>query len=306
MQVNPLHPLFAAELVGADLTCPPNEELVRTVEDAMARFGVLAIRDADISDEQHKDFSRAFGPLEIPSRVKGAARPVGTRPMTPGIFYAGNIDHNDKIIAYGSDPKSLAKGAERFHTDSSFHTMATKWSLLHGVETPPPSVGGDTWFVDARAAYDDLSDAMKARIENLVGRHDFWEGRKLAGFKAEITPEMRLVIPFPTVTHPLVRAMPYGRRALYIGGHCFGIEGLGAEEGLALVEALYAHATQEKYIYRHRWRQWDLVIWDNRCTMHAATPLSSDAYRRDMRRTTVNENGPETSAYEWMGLADAA
>jgi alpha-ketoglutarate-dependent 2,4-dichlorophenoxyacetate dioxygenase len=100
--------------------------------------------------------------------------------------------------------------------------------------------------------------------------------------------------------------MPYGRKALYIGGHCFAIEGMGAEEGLELVEELYVHATQEKYIYRHRWRQWDLVIWDNRCTMHAATPLRSDKYRRDMRRTTINEGGPETSAYEWMGLADAA
>jgi alpha-ketoglutarate-dependent 2,4-dichlorophenoxyacetate dioxygenase len=230
---------------------------------------------------------------------------VGTRPVTEGIFYAGNLDHNGEIIAYGSDPKSLARGAERFHTDSSFHTMPTKWSLLHGVETPPPSAGGDTWFVDARAAYDDLSDAMKARIETLVGLHDFWEGRKLAGFKAEITPEMRLVIPFPTVSHPLVRTMPYGRKALYIGGHCFGIEGMGGE-GLALVEELYAHATKEKYIYRHSWRQWDLVIWDNRCTMHAATPLLSDDYRRDMRRTTINESGPETTAYEWMGLADAA
>jgi alpha-ketoglutarate-dependent 2,4-dichlorophenoxyacetate dioxygenase len=306
MQVNPLHPLFAAELVGADLASPPDAELVRTVKDAMAKYGVLVIRDAEISDEQQKDFSRAFGPLEFPSRVPGAARPVGKRQITEGIFYAGNLDHNGEIIPYGSDPKSLAKGAERFHTDSSFHTMPTKWSLLHGVETPPPSAGGDTWFVDARAAYDDLTDAMKARIENLVGLHDFWEGRRLAGFKAEITPEMRLVIPFPTVSHRLVRTMPYGRKALYIGGHCFGIEGMGAEEGLTLVEELYAHATQEKYIYRHPWRRWDLVIRDNRCTMHASTPMRYDEYRRDMRRTTINEVGPEMSAYEWMGLADAA
>jgi alpha-ketoglutarate-dependent 2,4-dichlorophenoxyacetate dioxygenase len=125
LELKPLHPLFAAELVGADLTTPPDEALVRTVEQAMARYGVVAIRDARIGDEQHKDFSRAFGPLEIPSRVKGADRPVGTRPITHGIFYAGNLDHNDRIIPYGSDPKSLAKGAERFHTDSSFHTMPT-------------------------------------------------------------------------------------------------------------------------------------------------------------------------------------
>jgi alpha-ketoglutarate-dependent 2,4-dichlorophenoxyacetate dioxygenase len=100
--------------------------------------------------------------------------------------------------------------------------------------------------------------------------------------------------------------MPGGRKSLYIGGHCIGVVGREAEEGRALVEQLYSHATQAKYVYRHHWRRHDLVIWDNRCTMHAATPLLSDAYRRDMRRTTINESGPETSACEWMGLGDAA
>jgi alpha-ketoglutarate-dependent 2,4-dichlorophenoxyacetate dioxygenase len=116
---------------------------------------------------------------------------------------------------------------------------------------------------------------------------------------------MRKVIPFPPVEHPLVRTMPYGRKALYVGGHCIGVVGMDAAEGRELVEQLYAHATQDKYVFRHTWRQHDLVIWDNRCTMHAATPLLSNAYRRDMRRTTINESGPETSAYEWMGLEAA-
>jgi alpha-ketoglutarate-dependent 2,4-dichlorophenoxyacetate dioxygenase len=110
-------------------------------------------------------------------------------------------------------------------------------------------------------------------------------------------------VPFPPVEHPLVRVMPYGRKALYVGGHCVGIKGMGEAEGLALVEALYAHATQDKYVYRHQWRRWDMTIWDNRCTMHAATPLLSDAYRRDMRRTTINESGPEMSAVEAMAAA---
>jgi len=309
MKVNPLHPVFAAELVGADLARTPGEELVATVEEAMARYGVLAIRDAEIGDEQQKAFSRAFGPLELPSRSKDApGRPQGTRHFDPAIFYAGNLDHNDEIIPYGSEAGKLAQGAERFHTDSSFHPMPTKWSLLHGVETPPPETGGDTWFVDARAAYDDLPEAMQARIEGLVGVHDFWEGRRRAGLKGEITPEMRRIIPFPAAHHPLVRMMPYGRKALFVGGHCTGIVGMTDSEARDLVEQLYAHATQEKYIYRHQWRRWDLVIWDNRCTMHAATPLLADSYRRDMRRTTINESGPETSALQWMideGLDEA-
>ncbi|OYW47009.1 MAG: hypothetical protein B7Z08_04995 [Sphingomonadales bacterium 32-68-7] len=305
MEVRPLHPLFAAELVGADLRAAPSAELIDTVEAAMARYGVLVVRGTAIDDAQHKRFARAFGPLELPSRVPGALRPQGTRVFDPELFYAGNLDHNGEIIAYGSEGYKLAQGAERFHTDSSFHTMPTKWSLLLGHETPPPAAGGDTWFADARAAWDDLPQATKARIEPLVGIHDFWEGRRRAGLKGEITPEMRRVIPFPRVDHPLVRTLPSGRKALYIGGHCIGVVGLDPAEGALLVEELYAHATQDKYIYRHRWQQHDMTIWDNRCTMHAATPLLSNAFRRDMRRATINESGAEISAYDWMGLAEA-
>ena len=304
MDLRPLHPLFAAELVGADLTVEPSPGLVDTVETAMARYGVLVVRDANLADEQHKRFSRAFGPLEIPSRASGPARPQGRRAIDPELFYAGNLDRDGAIIPYGSEAHKLAQGAERFHTDSSFHAMPTKWSLLLGHEIPPPEAGGDTLFADTRAAYDGLPHATKTKIEGLAGIHDFWEGRRRAGLTGEITPDMRRMIPFPPVEHPLVRTMPDGRKALYVGGHCVGIAGMDAREGRALLEALYAHATRETYVYRHRWRRQDLVIWDNRCTMHAATPLLSNAYRRDMRRTTVNEGGPETSAWEWMGLAE--
>ena len=132
----------------------------------------------------------------------------------PDLFYAGNLDRDGEIIPYGSEGYKLAQGAERFHTDSSFHAMPTKWSLLLGHETPPPEAGGDTCFVDARAAWDDLPAETKARIENLVGVHDFWEGRRRAGLKGEITPEMRRIIPFPPVEHPLVRTVERPQGAL--------------------------------------------------------------------------------------------
>ena len=302
MIVNPLHPIFAAELVGADLTQEPSQELVDTVENAMAQYGILVVRDCRISDEQHLRFSRAFGPLEIPSRPIGAPSPERRR-IAPELFFAGNLDLDGKIIPYASEARKLAKGAERFHTDSSFHTMPTKWSMLLGHETPPPSAGGDTWFIDARAVYDDLPQATKDRIDGLVGIHDFWKGRQNAGLKGEITEEQRRTMPFPPAEHPLVRTMPYGRKSLFIGGHAAAIKGMPEEEGHALIEDLYAFATQEKYIYRHHWRQYDMTIWDNRCTMHAATPLNSDEYRRDMRRTTINEHGPETTAVAAMAAA---
>ena len=129
MQVRPLHPLFAAELVGADLTAEPSRELVATVEEAMARYGILVVRDAKIDDVQHKRYSRAFGPLELPSRGKDAPPPpLGSLRRDPGLFYAGNLDPDGEIIPYASERLKLGKGAERFHTDSSFHAMPTRWS----------------------------------------------------------------------------------------------------------------------------------------------------------------------------------
>ena len=300
MQVRQLHPVFAAELIGADLTVEPGQELVDVVEEAMATYGILVVRDCRISDEQQIRFARAFGPLEIPSRGGNTRPPEGKRKMARELFFAGNLDRDGNIIPYASEARKVAKGAERFHTDSSFHAMPTKWSMLLGHETPPPDVGGDTWFVDARAAYDDLSPEMKARIEPLVGIHDFWEGRRKAGLKGEISDEQRRTMPFPPVEHALVRTMPYGRKTLFIGGHAAAIKGMSPQAGHALIEELYAHAARETYIYRHKWRRWDMVIWDNRCTMHAATPLLSDDYKRDMRRATINESGPEWSALEAM------
>ena len=233
MEVKPLHPVFAAELVGADLTGAPDAELVATVEEAMARYGVLAIREAEISDEQQKNFSRAFGPLEIPSRAKDApARPQGTRQFDPLIFYAGNLDHNGEIIPYASEAGKLAKGAERFHTDSSFHTLPTKWSLLLGHIIPP--VGGDTHFIDTRAVYDRLSPDLKAKAEQLMVVHDFWRGRELTG-AGGVTDEMRQAM--PPVTQPLVRTMPYGRKALYIGAPTRHNSAIAADLGCAMEES---------------------------------------------------------------------
>ena len=289
MIVNPLHPIFAAELVGADLTQPPTPELVRTVEDAMAAHGILVVRDAEVTDEEHIRFSRAFGPLELPPGM-GRPRPVKRR-MAAELFDASNLDENGEIIPYHSERRKLARGAERFHTDSSFNSLPTKWSLLRGVIVPPE--GGDTHFIDTRAVYDDLPEATKVRIEGLVGVHDFWRGRELAGLTG-VTDAQRATM--PAAFHPMVRLMPYGRKSLYVGGHCTGVAGWPEDKGLKLVEELYAFATQEKYIYVHKWRQGDIVIWDNRCTLHRATPLPTDAYKRDVRRTTISEHGPETSS----------
>ncbi|MEJ0027099.1 MAG: TauD/TfdA family dioxygenase [Rhizomicrobium sp.] len=288
MAVNPLHPIFAAEIVGADLTAPPDDALVRTVEDAMARYAVTVMRTDGISDDDHIRFSRAFGPLELPPRL---GRFNAARRLRGELFDASNLDAKGEIIPYMSDARKLAKGAEKFHSDSSFNKLPTKWSLLLGHIVPPE--GGDTHFIDTRAVYDALPEATRDRIDGLTAVHDFWRGRERTGLTG-VTEAQRAGM--PSVMHPLVRTMPYGRKALYVGGHAVGLVGWPDDEALALIDELYAFATQDRFIYVHKWRQGDLVIWDNRCTLHRATPLESDTYKRDVRRTTVNEYGPETSA----------
>lgn len=292
ISVNRLHPLFFGEIIGADLHAEPTDALRETVEAVMADHAVCVIRHDPISDEEHIRFARLFGPLELPPGY-------GTRPrgrMAPELFFAGNLDAEGNIRPPAPASRNIAKGAERFHADSSFNPLPSKWSMLRGVECPPSEAGGDTLFVDLRAAYDDLDRATKARIETMVGIHDFWKGREHAGL--EVTGEMRAAMPMPPVHHPLVRVMPNGRKALFVGGHCVGVAGMSPEEGHAFVEQLYAHATQPHYVHRHQWTVGDIVIWENRCALHAATPLETDKHRRDMRRATVNESGPEIDAYE--------
>jgi len=289
MHVNPLHPIFAAEILGADLGSPPTSELVATVHAAMDRYAVVVVRGASLSDDDHIRFSRAFGPLELPPRL-GRPEPLKRR-MRPELFNASNLDEDGNIIPQDSEKLKLAKGAQRFHTDSSFNALPTKWSLLLGHAVPP--TGGDTHFVDMRAVYDALPGETKVRIADLVAVHDFWRGRERTGLTG-VTEAQRASM--PPVTHALVRTMPYGRKSLYIGGHAVGIVGWPDKDAMTLLDELYAFATQEKFVYVHKWRKADLVIWDNRCTLHRATPLESDFYKRDVRRTTIMEHGPERSA----------
>lgn len=297
--VNKLHPLFFGEIVGADLTAEPTEELRQAVQDAMDEHAVCVVRQGPITDEQHIRFARLFGPLEYPPGY-------GTRPKThiaAELFFAGNLDKDGNIKPLTPANQNVAKGAERFHADSSFNPLPSKWSMLRGVECPPSEVGGDTCFVDLRAAYDDLPQETKDQVDGMMGIHDFWLGRQYAGL--EINDEMRKTMIMPPVQHPLVRTTPNGRKALFVGGHCTGVVGMSQEEGHAFVEKLYEHVTQPKYIHRHQWTVGDIVIWDNRFALHAATPLDTDQYRRDMRRATINESGEELDAYEFRRRQEA-
>ncbi len=286
--VRQLHPVFAAEIEGADLTVEPSEELVRTVEQAMAHYAVVVIRDQHITDEQHLRFSRAFGPLELPPNLGMANH---KRRLRTELYDASNLDENGALLAADSPRRKYNRGNELFHSDSSFNDLPTKWSLLLAHALPP--TGGNTEFVDLRAVYADLPAETKTRLDSLVAEHYLWHSRERGGY-TEVTDEMKRLM--PPVRHPVVRVAADGRRTLYIGGHASHIVGWPIEEGRALLQELATLAAEPRYIYSHEWRDGDLVIWDNRCTLHRVAAFDDLQYPRDMRRTTINEHGPERAS----------
>lgn len=294
--VNPLHPLFGAELLGADLREPPGPELVRAVNEAMAKHAVLVVRDQQIDDEQQIRFSRAFGPLELPPHLGMKATPKRLRDE---MYDVSNLDVDGGFLPQESLRHASNKANEEFHTDSSFNALPTKWSLLMAHIVPPER--GDTLYVDTRAAFDALAADLKTKARGAVAEHYFWKTRGAAGYT--VTADMNRA--FPPVQHPIVRVVPEsGREALYIGQHITHVVGWPLEEGKRFVKELNAFATQPMFIYTHKWRVGDLVIWDNRCTLHRATGYDVYRFKRDLRRTTINEYGPEISSTDALGIAE--
>jgi alpha-ketoglutarate-dependent 2,4-dichlorophenoxyacetate dioxygenase len=284
MQIKQLHPRFVGEITGLDTSAPVTPETIEAVEDAMAKYAVCVIRNASLKDEDHIRFARAFGPLELP--------PGGGRRIAKELYDIGNLDPNGEIAA----PNAFqAADFEKFHTDSPFNSLPTKWSLLLAYVTPP--VGANTEYVDTRAVYEDLPQETKVRIEDLVVEHDMFRALQRNGVTFGDDAMQKS---FPPMSHPLVRTSASGRKALYFGWHAVGVVGWRQEEGEKLVDELYEFATQPQYIYSHQWSPGDMVIWDNRCSMHSATSFERHRYKRDMRRTTINEYGPEVSAIEPM------
>ncbi|MBO9575948.1 MAG: TauD/TfdA family dioxygenase [Sphingobium sp.] len=292
MDVNKLHDIFAAELVGADLSQAPDAGLVDLVEAAMAEHGVLCIRDqGHISDADHLRFARAFGPLELPPGYDSRKDlPVGR--IAHELYDASNLDQNGDIIDPESQRAKFSKGNELFHADSSFNDMPSKWSILRGLQVPPEK--GDTQFIDLRHVYDELPQPMKDAIEGLEAHHSFAASRIKGGVKSEDAERIKQMI--PGAWQPLVRASASGRKALFVASHAYKVADMSEEDGTALLAELMAFASQDKYIYSHKWRAGDMLIWDNRCMLHRGTEYDYARYKRDLRRANVNESGVERSA----------
>ena len=283
IQVTPLHPALGAEVRGVDLTLPVSPAFFAEIEAAFNRHGILVFPDQRLTDEQQLAFSQLFGPLEVNPNYAGAKMR-----LRPDIADISNLDAEGRVLAREDRRNLFNLGNQLWHTDSSFKRIPAKCSLLSARELPSlgPMGGGETEFADIRAAWDALPEARRRELDGLVVEHSIFRSRSQIGF-ADFNDEIFKQL--PPVPQALVRHHPTsGRTSLYLASHASHIIGWPVEEGRALIEELIAFATQPQFVYRHRWTVGELVMWDNRCTMHRGRPYD-DTQRRVLHRTTVSD-----------------
>ncbi|MFV0281232.1 MAG: TauD/TfdA dioxygenase family protein [Rhodoblastus sp.] len=273
---------FAAEVGDVDLSKPLSADDLAAIRAAFDRYGVLVFPDQTLTSDQHLDFARHFGPLE--TSIATHRKDEKLR-IAPDIADVSNLDVNNQVWGENSRQRMFQLGNRLWHSDSTFKHTPAYASLLYARSIPP--VGGHTEFADMRAAYDSLPAEMKRRIDGLVCEHSIFNSRAKLGF-ADFSAEERAAM--PPVPQVMVRTIPQtGARCLYLASHAGRVIGMEDAQGKALIEELVAHATQRQFVYTHRWRVNDLVIWDNRQTMHRGTVFDDLRWKRDVQRATVED-----------------
>ena len=278
----PVTPRFAAEVGEIDLSQPLDAGTLQAVRDAFATFAVLAFPAQNLTVQQHLAFARNFGPLEV--TVQRALRTEKLR-VPEQIADIANMDAQGRVWKKESRLRLFQMGNRLWHTDSSFKAPSGYASMLYARSVAP--IGGHTEFADMRAACDALPAATRARLQGLIAEHSLMYSRRRLGF-TQFTPEEKVA--FAPVRRPLLRRIPEsGRETLYVASHIGRVEGMSDDETEALVAELIAHATQRQFVYTHRWRVGDLVMWDNRCTMHRGTEYEDTRWPRDLQRATTSD-----------------
>jgi alpha-ketoglutarate-dependent 2,4-dichlorophenoxyacetate dioxygenase len=278
-------PTLAAEVTGLDLRQPLGADQIATLEAAIDQHAVLVFPNQDITDEQQMAFSSNFGELE--EAAGGNVLKPGQNRLNAKMADVSNLGKDGKPLDRDDRRRLFNLANQLWHSDSSFRATPAKYSILSGrvVSTS----GGNTEFADMRAAYDALDAATKQKVEDLVCEHSLIYSRGTLGF-TELTPEEKAI--FRPVRQRLVRTHPVtGRKSLYLSSHAGGIVGWPVPEARAFLRELTEHATQPAFVYVHRWRPFDLVLWDNRQTMHRVRRFD-ETQVRDMRRTTVAGDAP--------------
>lgn len=280
-----LHPFFAGEVAGIDLTQPLDDQMRDAIVAGLNEYAVLVFHGPCLTEDDQVAFAGRFGKLEPQNGVLTTG--VKQR-VSPKLVDISNLDENNGLLDRNDRRRMFSLGNRLWHTDSSFKKTPAKYSMLHAHTVVPE--GGETQFVDTRAAWDALPQRMKQQVDALIVEHSIFTSRAKLGF-TKFSEQERLATP-PELRR-LVREHPgSGRKALYLASHASHIVDWPVPEGRMLLQDLMEHATQPQFVHTHRWQVGDLVIWDNRCTMHRACAYDADAYRRDMRRATIQDLDP--------------
>ncbi len=286
IQIRPLHDGFVGEVAGIDLSQPLAPGVRDAIEAGMDRYGVLVFHDQTLTDERQMEFSQSFGELEVSSQ--GEMSKPEERRLASEMADVSNLDHNNRMRARDDAKRLSGLGNRLWHSDASFRAIPAKYSLLSARVVPPG--GGNTEFADMRAAYDALDAVTKADVGELITEHSIAYSRAELGFDAFPEEHREKLRP---VRHRLVTTHPgSGRRVLYLSSHIGGIVGWPVPEARAFIRELAEHATQPRFVHAHVWRVGDLVMWDNRATMHRVRRYDDTRSVRDLRRTTVRADGP--------------
>ena len=281
VSISQLHPVFVGEVAGVDCRKPLSPEEVVAIDAGMDEYAVLVFHDQNITDDQQIAFTRHFGALES-YRTPGHVRKHEDHRLGPGIADFSNLDKDGNIMSDEDRVWFFKLGDRLWHSDSSFRPVPAKYSLLSGRVLP--SWGANTEFADMRAAYDALDGRTKAEIEELICEHSLIYSREAIGF-TDLTSEE--IAAFKPVRQRLVRTHPATRRkSLFLASHAGAIIGWTIPEARMFLRDLTEHATQREFVYSHSWKPYDLVMWDNRSTMHRARRFDRNEVR-DVRRTTL-------------------
>jgi len=285
IEISPLTSHIGARLTGIDARATLAPAEVAGIEAGMDRHAVLVLPGQDITDEQQLAFTRNFGPLE--EGANSTVRNTELR-LAPAFADVSNLDRDGAVLARDNRRRMASLGNRLWHSDASFRAVPARYSILSGRIVT--TAGGNTEFADMRAAYDALDGRTKAEIEDLVCEHSLIYSRQQLGF-SEFLPDER--VSMRPVLQRLVRTHPVtGRKSLFLSAHIGAIVGWPRPEAMAFIRDLIEHATQPDFVYVHRWTQHDLVIWDNRTTMHRVRRFDDLSIVRDVRRTTTRSDGP--------------
>lgn len=278
--IEKLHDRFAAKVRGVDLTKPLSDAVRSAIQSALNQYAVLVFPGSPLTEDQQADFAENFGQLERSNIIMKVKARIGGR-----LADISNIDENDQVFGQDDRRRMFSLGNQLWHTDSSFKKIPAKYSMLHAHVVPPE--GGETQVVDTRVAYEALPQNMKDRIEHLAAEHSIFTSRAKLGF-TDFTEEERASL--PPVARPLVRFhKESGRKALYLASHISHIRDMNVPDGKMLIRELLEHTTQKEFIYELKWQVGDLMIWDNRCTLHRGRPYDDTLHRRDLRRATLED-----------------